>query len=83
MILIASNGHALTHIPQPMQRDSDIKQMVEAGVTIMHCFPVLLTGHDFLHSYLHLFGLHLSGFTIAILNLSKFSTIIVIMLCIY
>ena len=37
----------------------------------MHIFSVLLTGHPFLHSCLHLFGLHFSGLTIAILCLSS------------
>lgn len=29
MILIASNGHLLTHIPHPIQSVSEIKQIVE------------------------------------------------------
>ena len=41
MIFIASKGHLLTHIPQPMQRVSEMKQMVEVGLTSMHIFPVL------------------------------------------
>ncbi|PKY44435.1 hypothetical protein RhiirA4_341805 [Rhizophagus irregularis] len=31
------------------------------------CLPILTTGHDFLHSCLHFFGLHLSELTMAIL----------------
>lgn len=34
--------------------------------TSMHSFPILTTGHDFLHSCLHFFGLHRSLLTIAI-----------------
>ena len=33
----------------------------------MQSFPILTTGQDFLHSCLHLLGLHLSVETIAIL----------------
>ena len=41
------------------------------GVTSMHSLPILTTGQDFLHSCLHLLGLHLSVETMAILvNLS-------------
>jgi hypothetical protein len=71
MIFIASKGHLLTHKPQPMQSVSEIKQMVEVGITSMQIFPVVLTGQAFLHSYLHFLGLHLSGFIIAILSLSS------------
>ena len=77
MILIASNGHLLTHIPHPMHKDSEIKHITDVGSTSIHILPVLLTGQVFLHSYLHFLGLHLSGFMIAILNFSSpcFSTI--------
>jgi hypothetical protein len=71
MIFIASKGHLLTHIPQPIQRVSEMKQIVEVGLTSMHIFPVLFTGQVFLHSCLHFFGLHLSGLIIAILSLSS------------
>ena len=37
------------------------------GVTSMHSFPIRTTGQDFLHSCLHLLGLHLSVETMAIL----------------
>ena len=37
----------------------------------MHCLPILTTGQERLHSWLHLLGLHLSVFTTAIrVNLS-------------
>lgn len=37
----------------------------------MHNFPMRTTGQDFLHSCLHLLGLHLSALTMAIrVNLS-------------
>ena len=50
MILIASNGHFFTHIPQPMQSVSEMKQIVEAGVTSMQSLPILLGGQVFAHS---------------------------------
>ena len=71
MILIASNGHLLTHIPQPIHKISEIKQIVEAFVTSIHNLSALFTGQVFLHSSPHFFGLHLSGFIIAIRNLSS------------
>ncbi len=64
----------MTHIPQPMQSVSEMKQIVEAGVTSIQTLPALLTGQDFLHSCLHFFGLHLSGLIIAILSFSSDST---------
>jgi hypothetical protein len=33
----------------------------------MHILPILTTGQDFLHSWRHFFGLHLSLLTMAIL----------------
>jgi hypothetical protein len=36
------------------------------GPTSMQSFPNLTTGHDFLHSCRHFFGLHFSAETIAI-----------------
>jgi len=69
MILIAWKGHRLMHIPQPIHKCSEMKQMVEEGFTSMHIFPILLIGQVFAHSYLHFFGLHLSGLMIAILSL--------------
>ena len=75
MILIAPKGHFLVHKAQPMQSASEIKQIVEVGITSMQIFPDLLTGQVFLHSCAHFLGLHLSGFIIAILSLltSKFA----------
>ena len=46
-----------------------MKQIVELGFTSMQSLPVLLRGQIFEHSYLHFFGLHLSGLIIAILSL--------------
>lgn len=66
MIEIASKGHFLEQIPHPIHSSSDIKAILSAGDTSMHNFPILTTGHDFLHSCLHLFGLHLSLLTMAI-----------------
>jgi len=71
MILIASKGHLLTHIPQPMHSVSEMKQMTDVGNTSMQTLPVLLTGQVFLHSCLHFLGLHLSGLMMAILSLSS------------
>ena len=36
------------------------------GPTSIHNFPNRTTGHDFLHSWLHFFGLHLEVFMMAI-----------------
>jgi hypothetical protein len=49
-----------------MHSSSDKEAIFQSGCTSMHSFPILTTGQDFLHSCLHLFGLHLSEFTIAI-----------------
>jgi hypothetical protein len=71
IILMASKGHLFTHSPQPMQSVSEMKQIFEVGNTSMQTLPVVLTGHDFLHSCLHFLGLHLSGLMIAILSFSS------------
>ncbi|KAI8895074.1 hypothetical protein BC833DRAFT_529850 [Globomyces pollinis-pini] len=65
MILIASKGHFLTQIPQPIQSSSEIKANLSDGNTSIQSFPILTTGQPFLHSCLHFFGLHLSALTIA------------------
>lgn len=71
MMLMAPKGHFLGQIPQPIHRRSDMKAILDSGVTSMQSLPVLTTGHDFLHSCRHFFGLHLSLLTIAIrVNLS-------------
>ena len=57
------------HMPQPMHKCSEMKQMVEVALTSMHNLPILLMGQVFAHSYLHFLGLHLSGLMIAILSL--------------
>jgi len=44
MIVIASNGHFLTQIPQPIHSSSEICEIFDSGVTSIHNFPVLLTG---------------------------------------
>ncbi|EGW34941.1 uncharacterized protein SPAPADRAFT_131559, partial [Spathaspora passalidarum NRRL Y-27907] len=67
-IVMASNGHFLTQIPQPIHKVSEMKAILDAGVTSIHNFPVLTTGQLFLHSCLHFFGLHSSVETIAILS---------------
>lgn len=55
-----------TQIPQPMHSSSDSDAIFEFGLTSMHNLPIRTTGHDFLHSWRHRFGLHLSSLTIAI-----------------
>ena len=70
MIFIAWKGHFFTHIPHPTQRTSEIEEIVEVGITSIQSASVLFTGQPFLHSCLHLLGLHFSGLTIAILCLS-------------
>lgn len=39
MIVMASNGHFFTQIPQPMHRVSEMELIFESGVTSMHNFP--------------------------------------------
>ena len=55
-MLIAPKGHFFTQIPHPIQRRSEMKAIFESGETSMHNFPVLTTGHDFLHSWRHFWG---------------------------
>jgi hypothetical protein len=75
MIMMASKGHFLTQIPQPMHSSSEIQANLLLLDTSMHSFPTFTTGHDFLHSCLHFFGLHLSSLTIAIrVNVSSGSS---------
>ena len=50
----------------PMQSGSDINATLLLGPTSIQSFPNLTTGHDFLHSWRHFFGLHLSVLTMAI-----------------
>ena len=73
MICIAEKGHFLTQIPHPMHSVSDMKAIFESGVTSIQSLPVRTTGHDFLHSCLHFFGLHLSVSIIAILIISRYN----------
>ena len=68
--MIALKGHFLTHIPHPMQRVSEMKHILLAFVTSMHILQILFGGHTSAHSYEHFFGLHLSGFMIAIRSFS-------------
>lgn len=53
MMLMASNGHFLGQIPHPMHSRSEMKAILESGVTSMHSLPVRTTGQDFLHSCRH------------------------------
>ena len=65
MIWMASNGHFFTQMPHPMQSVSLMSAVFECVSTSMHSFPVRTTGQLLLHSWRHLFGLHLSALTIA------------------
>lgn len=67
MMLMASKGHFFGQIPQPIQRRSEMKAILLEGSTSMQSLPVLTTGQDFLHSWRHFLGLHLSALTMAIL----------------
>jgi hypothetical protein len=50
IIMIALNGHFLTHIAQPMHKDSLIVHILLYLVTSMHNFSFLFAGQFFLHS---------------------------------
>ena len=64
---MAPKGHFFEQIPHPMHSFSAITAALDLDVTSMQSLPVFTTGHDFLHSCLHLLGLHLSWWIIAIL----------------
>ncbi|RPA91042.1 hypothetical protein L873DRAFT_1715620, partial [Choiromyces venosus 120613-1] len=53
---IPPKGHFFGQIPQPMHSCSEIKAILDSGVTSIHSFPVLTTGHDFLHSCRHFYS---------------------------
>ncbi len=57
-ILIALNGHFLTHIPQPLQSFSLI--MILFSSKRMASTLLRTIGQYFMHIWLHFFGLHLS-----------------------
>jgi len=40
MIMMASKGHFLTQMPQPMQSSSEIQASLEEAETSMQSFPV-------------------------------------------
>ena len=50
----------------PIHKGSEMKASLLLFVTSIQSFPSLTTGQDFLHSWLHFFGLHLEEFTMAI-----------------
>ncbi len=51
--------------------DSEMYAILDFPVASIQTFPIRTTGHDFLHSCRHFFGLHLSALTIAMrVNLS-------------
>ena len=39
-----------TQIPQPIHRSSEMNAFLSVGLTSIQSFPILTTGHDFLHS---------------------------------
>jgi hypothetical protein len=49
MIWMASKGHFLTQMPQPMQSSSERKATLLVGSTSMQSFPMRTTGHCRLH----------------------------------
>ncbi|KAI3575173.1 hypothetical protein IWW34DRAFT_88767 [Fusarium oxysporum f. sp. albedinis] len=58
MMVMASKGHFLGQIPQPIQRDSEMNASLESGWTSIQSFPLRTTGQDFLHSCRHFRGRH-------------------------
>ncbi|OCK85919.1 hypothetical protein K432DRAFT_285748 [Lepidopterella palustris CBS 459.81] len=56
MILMASKGHFLGHIPHPIHNRSEMKAILDSGVTSIQSLPVRTTGQDFLHSCLHFYS---------------------------
>ncbi|KAH7923095.1 hypothetical protein BV22DRAFT_991654, partial [Leucogyrophana mollusca] len=56
--------HFLTHIPHPIQRNSEMNAILSVGLTSMQTIPVKQL--TFLHSCAHLFGLHRLESTMAI-----------------
>lgn len=52
---VPPKGHFLGQIPHPIHSRSEINAIFDSGVTSIHSFPVLTTGHDFLHSCRHFF----------------------------
>ncbi len=65
MIWMASYGHFLTQIPQPMHKTSEILETFDFASTSMHSLPMRTSGQERLHSWRHFEGLHLSSLTIA------------------
>ena len=52
MILMASKGHFLTQIPQPIHKVSEMNAILDVGPTSIHSLPVLTTGQAFLYGCL-------------------------------
>ncbi|KAI0696815.1 hypothetical protein BC835DRAFT_1271317 [Cytidiella melzeri] len=65
---MVSQTHFLTQIPQPMQRNSEINEILSEGFTSMHSLPGSTSSrsHTFLHSCAHRFGLQRLASTMAI-----------------
>ncbi|KAF8155609.1 hypothetical protein B0H34DRAFT_658921, partial [Crassisporium funariophilum] len=56
----------LTQIPQPMHRNSEMKEILSVGLTSIQSLPERTVKLTFLHSCAHRFGLHRLASTIAI-----------------
>lgn len=54
---IPPKGHFFGQIPHPIHNLSEIKAILDSGVTSIQSFPVLTTGHDFLHSCRHFYNM--------------------------
>ncbi|RKP33749.1 hypothetical protein BJ085DRAFT_16413 [Dimargaris cristalligena] len=63
---MASKGHFLTQIPQPMHSSSEMKEILLVGRTSIHSLPIRFTGQPRLHSCRHFLGLQRSALTMAI-----------------
>lgn len=46
MMVMASNGHFFGQIPQPMQRLSEMKAILDSGDTSIQSLPERTTGQD-------------------------------------
>ncbi|KAJ7252514.1 hypothetical protein C8J57DRAFT_1077268, partial [Mycena rebaudengoi] len=56
----------LTQIPQPMHRNSEMKEILSVGLTSMHSLPARNRYIPVSRCFTHRFGLHLFASTIAI-----------------
>lgn len=61
---IPPKGHFFGQIPHPIHNLSEIKAILDSGVTSIQSFPVLTTGQDFLHSCRHFYNMQKFHFRI-------------------